>query len=172
VNASFVNVSLARAMPGVYRLFAAAALVAVAAFASGCGRPFEVKTAPGLVELEHQSPDYDYRAISPEGVVMGVRVVDVDKQGDLEFWTRATTLRMRELDGYALLGTDDVKSREGTPGHELRFGHDEHGKPYLYTLRIFVKNGHLYLVETGGPQREIEHYKSQLDWMEASLKLD
>ncbi|HEY8089864.1 MAG TPA: serine/threonine protein kinase [Polyangiaceae bacterium] len=147
------------------------ATVALLALGTGCGRPFDVKTAPGLVELEHQEPDYQYRAISPEGVVMGVRVVDVDKQGDLEFWTRATTLRIRELDGYALLGAADVKSRDGTPGHELRFGHDEHGKPYLYTLRIFVGGGRLFFVETGGPKKEVEHYQGQLDWMQASLKL-
>lgn len=139
---------------------------------AGCGKGFEVKTAPGLVELEHQEPDYQFRAISPEGVVLGVRVIDVDKQGDLEFWTRACTLRIRELDGYALLGAADVRSRDGTPGHELRFGHDEHGKPYLYTLRIFVRRGRLYLVESGGLKKEVEHYQGQLDWMEASLKLD
>jgi hypothetical protein len=139
---------------------------------TACGRPFDVKTAPGLIELQNQEPDYAYRAIAPEGVVVAVRVIDTDGRGDLEFWTRATTLRMRELDGYALLGTADVKSRDGTPGHELRFGHDEQRKPFLYTLRIFVAKKHLFLMETGGPQAEVEHYKAALDWTEASLKLD
>jgi hypothetical protein len=156
----------------MHRFITLVAGAALLALATACGRPFDVKTAPGLVELQHQEPDYQYRAISPEGVVMGVRVVDVDKQGDLEFWTRATTLRMRELEGYALLGAADVKSRDGRPGHELRFGHDEHGKPFLYTLRIFVGRGKLFLVETGGPKKEVEHYQGQLDWMQASLKLD
>jgi hypothetical protein len=103
---------------------------------------------------------------------MAVRVVDTNGRGDLEFWTRATTLRMRELDGYALLGTADVKSRDGTPGHELRFGHDENRKPYAYTLRVFVAKKRLFLVETGGPKAEVERYKAALDWMEATLKLD
>jgi hypothetical protein len=142
------------------------------ALATGCGRPFDVKTAPGLIELENQEPEYAYRAIAPEGVVMAVRVVDTKDRGDLEFWTRATTLRMRQLDGYALLGTGDVKTRDGTPGHELRFGHDESGKPYFYTLRIFVAHKRLFLVETGGPQREMDNYKTQLDWMQSTLKLD
>lgn len=148
-------------------------LVLAAALAlTGCGRPFDVKTAPGLVELDDQEPEYSYRAIAPERVVMAVRVVDTKGRGDLEFWTRATTLRMHELDGYALLGTADVKSRDGTPGHELRFGHDEAHKPYLYVLRVFVANKRLFLVETGGPQAQMERYKSTLDWMQATLKLD
>jgi len=149
-----------------------ALIVLFLALGTGCGRPFDVKTAPGLVELENQEPEYAYRAIAPEGVVMAVRVVDTNDRGDLEFWTRATTLRMRQLDGYALLGAGDVKTRDGIPGHELRFGHDENGKPYLYTLRIFVAKKRLFLVETGGPQREMDTYKSQLDWMQSTLKLD
>jgi hypothetical protein len=148
-------------------------LAATSALAlTGCGRPFDVKTAPGLVELDDQEPEYAYRAIAPERVVMAVRVVDTKGRGDLEFWTRATTLRMHELDGYALLGTADVKSRDGTPGHELRFGHDEGHKPYLYVLRVFVAGKRLFLVETGGPQPQMERYKGTLDWMQATLKLD
>jgi len=146
-------------------------LAAVAGLA-GCGRPFDIKTANGLVELDNQEPEYGFRAMAPEGVVMGVRVIDTSGHGDLEFWTRATTLRMRQLDGYALLGTADLKTRDGTPGHELRFGHDEKGKPYLYSLRILVKGKRLFLVETGGPQAEVERYKGALDWMESTLKLD
>jgi hypothetical protein len=78
---------------------------------------------------------------------------------------------MRQLDGYALLGTADVRSRDGTPGRELRFGHDQ-GREYLYTLRIYVTHGRLFLVETGGPSEEVVKYHDALDWMQSSLKLD
>jgi hypothetical protein len=139
--------------------------------ATGCGRPFHVQTAPGLVELENQAPAYDYRAIAPEGVVVGVRAIDVRDRGDLDFWTRATLVRMRQLNGYALLGTDDVKSRDGTPGRELRFGHDESGKPYLYSLRLFVAQGRLFVVEAGGPRAEMDRYKANVDWTMKSLKV-
>ena len=153
-------------------LIAVSAAVAMTVPLGGCGRPFDVKTAPGLVELDNQEPEYAYRAITPEGVAIAVRVIDTSGRGDLEFWTRATSLRMHELEGYALLGTSDVKSRDGTPGHELRFGHDEKRKPYLYMLRVYVAKKRLFLVETGGPQAEVERYKGALDWMQATLKLD
>lgn len=158
-----------------------AALVLLATLGTAaCGRPFDVKTAPGLVELDDQGPAYDYRAIAPEGVVVGVKVVDIGDKGDLAFWTRATSLRMHQLDGYALLGESDVKSRNGIAGHEMRFGHDQSGKPYLYTLRVYVKpkscvfcsGSRLFVVETGGPKDEVERYRQALDWIEASLKLD
>jgi hypothetical protein len=149
-----------------------AALLALAAVGTtGCGRPFDIKTAPGLVELDNQEPEYSYRAIAPEGVVLAVRVVDTSGRGDLEFWTRATLLRMHQLNGYALLGRADVKSRDGVAGHELRFGHDENGKPYVYTLRLFVAQKRLFLVETGGPTTEMEKYKAALDWMQSSVKV-
>ena len=161
--------------------FALALFAAIVAIGTaGCGRPFDVKTAPGLVELDDQGPRYDYRAIAPEGVVVGVKVVDIGDKGDLAFWTRATSLRMRQLDGYALLGTGDVKSRDGMAGRELRFGHDEGGKPYLYTLRVYVKKkgclfcsgSRLFIMETGGPRDEVTRYQQALDWMETSLALD
>ena len=149
------------------------ALLAIASLgAAACGRPFDVKTAPGLVELDDQGPRYAYRALAPEGVVVGVKVVDIGKKGDLAFWTRATSLRMRQLDGYALLGEADIKSNNGVPGHEMRFGHDEGGKPYLYTLRVFVNGSRLFLVETGGPSDQVARYKAALDWMQSSLVLD
>lgn len=155
----------------ITRLAAMFVVALATATTSACGRPFDVKTAPGLVELDNQEPDYAYRALAPEGVVMGVRVVETGDRGDLEFWTRAVMLRVRQLDAYALLGQADVKSRDGTPGHELRFGHDEHGKPYLYTLRLFVARKRLFLVETGGPKADVDRYQSALDWMQATLKL-
>jgi len=113
-------------------------------------------------------------------VVVGVKVVDVGKKGDLAFWTRATSLRMHQLDGYALLGESDVKSRNGIPGHEMRFGHDQNGKTYVYTLRVFVKNkscflcsgARLFIVESGGPKEQVARYQQSLDWTEASLSLD
>jgi hypothetical protein len=145
---------------------------AVAALAStACGRPFDVKTAPGFVELENQEPQYDYRSVSPEGVVMGVRVVPLKDRGDLSFWERAVVLRMRQLNGYALLNATDATSKDGTKGRELTFGHDEDGKPHLYRVRLFLAQGRLFVVETGGSKDQMERYKPSVDWMLASVKV-
>ena len=81
------------------RRFLLAAFALSALGATACGRPFDVKTAPGFIELDDQAPSYDYRAMTPEGVVMGVRALDVDDKGDLAFWARAITLRFRQANG-------------------------------------------------------------------------
>ncbi len=137
-----------------------------------CGRPFKIRTAPGMVELEDQEPLYSYRAIAPDGVVVAVRVIDTDDQGDLGFWTHATILRMHQMNGYALLGSADVVSRDGTAGKELRFGHDEaSGKPFLYNVRLFVAQSRLFVVETGGNKEQMDRYAKSVEWTLASLRV-
>jgi hypothetical protein len=135
-------------------------------------RSFEMRTAPGMVELDHQEPLYSYRALSPDGVVLSVRAIDTQDRGNLEFWTRAATLRMHQLEGYALLDDSPAKTQNGVSGRELRFGHDENGKPYLYTIRLFVTKGRLFVVETGGPTDAVMRYKPSLDWMQSTLTVD
>ncbi|CAN5688828.1 hypothetical protein BH09MYX1_BH09MYX1_32410 [soil metagenome] len=145
----------------------------LAVFAMGCGKPFDVKTAPGFIELEHQEPTYQYRATTPEGVVVGVQVIELegDNAGDLAFWTRAITLQVRDVQGYALVETRDVKSRDGTPGKELRFGHDEDNKPFVYRLTVYVKQKRLFMVEAGGTLPNFDKYEKSVQWMSDTLLL-
>ncbi len=135
-----------------------------------CGRPFDVKTAPGFVPLENQTA-YDYRATTPEGVVMAVRVVEDEKRGDLAFWTQALTLQLRDVSGYALLDTADVRSLDGTPGKLLKLGHDEADKPFTYWVAIFPAQGRLFLVEAGGAKDAFERSRPRVEWMLASVRV-
>jgi len=137
---------------------------------AGCGRPFDVKTAPGFVELENQT-QHSYRATTPEGIVMAVRVVDDEKRGDLAFWTQAVTLQLRDVSGYALLSNDEVKSLDGTLGRRLEFGHDEDGKPYTYWVTIFLAQDRLYLVEAGGAKATFDRARPSIDWMTKSVRV-
>jgi len=149
------------------------ACVCTVLFAVGCGKPFQVYTPPGFIELENQAPTYEYRATTPEGVVVGIQVVDLegDNSGNLDFWTRALTLQMRDVSGYALLETVDVKSRDGTPGKQLRFGHDEDSKPFVYRLTVYVKDKRLFLFESGGTKGNFERYEKSVDWIGQNLRL-
>lgn len=137
---------------------------------SACGRPFDVKTAPGFVALENQ-PQHAYRATTPEGVVVGVRVVDDEDRGDLGFWTQALVLQLRDVSGYALLDIKDTTSADGTKGKLLQFGHDEDGKPYAYWLAVFPAQGRLFVVEAGGAKEAFDRAKPSVDWMMKSVKV-
>lgn len=148
-------------------------LLLAAALALGglaCGRPFDVKTAPGFVPLENQV-SHDFRATSPEGVVVAIRVVEDEDRGDLAFWTQAVTLQMRDVRGYALLESADVASADGTKGRMLKFGHDEDGKPYAYWVSIFPAQGRLFLVEAGGAKEAFDRARPNVEWMLKSVRV-
>jgi hypothetical protein len=154
--------------PPVRRIVIAALLLA----ATACGRPFKIKTPPGLLELDEKESDYAYRAVAPDGVVVAVRVVDTDDRGDLDLWSRAATLRMRQMNGYALLATTDVKSADGTPGKRLVFGHDEAGgKPFVYEVRLFVAQSRLFVLEAGGSKEQMDRYARSVEFMAGSLRV-
>ena len=149
-----------------------AVVLSVALSTVACGRPFDVKTAPGFVEVKEDNAAYDYRAVAPDGVAVAVRSVKIDEKTDLAFWESAVMLRTRELDGYAKLAATDVKSLDGTPGRELVFGHDEQGKPYLYRVRLFVHGTKLVMAEAGGSVENMARWKSGVDWMLATVTVN
>lgn len=153
-----------------YKLFGAALLALVATSATGCGRPFKVDTAPGFIELAGQG-EYAYRATTPEGVVVAVRVVEDEERADVDFWAKAVTLQMRDVSGYALLSSKDVESRDGTKGKELRFGHDEDKKPYEYVVQIYAAQSRLFVVEAGGAKDQMDRAKASVDWTMKSVKV-
>jgi hypothetical protein len=149
-------------------LGAALALLATA----GCGRPVEAHAAPGFFEL-HDEQAYDFRAVAPEGAAVAARAVklaDTDPV-DVAFWERSIALRMRELDGYALVSTKDVGGADGARGRELTFGHDEDGKPYLYRVRVFVVGKRLLIVEAGGSREQMEKMATGIEWMLGQVRV-
>jgi len=138
--------------------------VALGLALSGCGRPFDVKTPRGFVELENQGPDYAYRATTADGVVVAVRTIDATGRQDLGFWEQAVALQLRDASGYALLGTKDVRSGDGTAGRELDFGRDQNGKPYAYRVALFTAQDRVFLLEAGGAKASVARYGDALDW--------
>jgi hypothetical protein len=156
------------------RLFLVA-LLSLLSLLCACGqKPFEAKAAPGFVELAGDAAaPYDFRAVAPEGVAFAVRAVPLERgqdHGDIGFWERAVLLRMRELEGYALLGTSAARTADGTEGKELSFGHDQDGKPFLYRVRLFVSGSRLLVIEAGGARPEMERLASSVDWMMGSVR--
>lgn len=162
-----IRVALARSS-GAFALMGVVALSTLAT--TGCGRPFDVKTAPGFVALEGQTA-YEYRATTPEGVVVGVRVIDDEKRSDLDFWSQAMTLQLRDTVGYALLEKGDVASIDGTKGRLLKFGRDEGGKPYTYWVTIYAAQDRLFVVEAGGAEAAFERAKPNVEWMLKSVRV-
>ena len=144
-------------------LKAAMGVLSIAAL-SACGGPFVAATPPGFVVFDKLYDDDEYRAATPDGVVLGVRAFENDPKGDTAFWARAIENRMREVGGYALLEKRTVTNRGGLTGTQFRFGHDEGTRPHLYWLTVFSTEDQVFLLEAGGTKEEMTRQEAQLDW--------
>jgi hypothetical protein len=142
----------------------------VLVFGAGCGRPFKIDTAPGFIELKNQE-SFAYRSATPEGVVVGVRVIEDGDRADLTFWTKTVLMQLREGMSYALLELKDIESKDGTKGKLLRFGHDDAGKPFEYQVALYVAQGRLFLVEAGAAQPEMDKARASVDYIMKSVKV-
>ncbi len=143
--------------------FVLSVLLATPALAA-CGSAFEHPTPSGFVELNEDSDRYDYRATSADGVVLSVRALDHDPEGELSFWSRAIQNQLRYHSGYALLEEHEVESADGLEGVQLRFGHDQDDAPHQYFVTIFPTEDTLFLLEAGGTTEEMDRHSGEIQW--------
>ncbi len=131
-------------------------LIAILALLAACGPAFKATTPPSFVVIDNKYDDYDYRATTADGLVIGIRELPHDPVGAESFWLEAIKNRIHDTGGYALAETVAVQSADGVKGTQLHFGHDEdEGKPYLYYLTLFVTPKKLVIVEIGGSKEQM-----------------
>lgn len=138
--------------------------------AAGCGPSFELTLPDRFVRLRDPSAlgGYELRATTPDGVVVGVEVIDNAENGTLDFWKEAVLNRLRDQQGYALLSEESVRAANGQQGHLMRFGRDLSGHSYRYTVALFVSESTpIHLVEAGGRE---EPYVALEPQIEASIE--
>jgi hypothetical protein len=138
----------------------------IAILIAGCGPGFSLSLPDRFVELSEQSNrgQYELRATTPDGVVVGVEVIDNRDRGSLEFYQEAILRRMRDQQGYALLSEEEIHAASGQPGHLMRFGRDLNGRSYRYTLAVFAsESSSIYLVEAGGREEQYTALEAQIE---------
>ncbi len=140
----------------------------------GCGgRHFALETPEHFVELDEPSQrrvGYDLRALSADGVVIGVRQIDNERHGSRDFWVDAVRNRLRRDGGYALVSESEVTA-SGLAGHQMRFGRDQDGHPYRYWVTVFVTPSHVFVVEAGGREERFDAVEPQIEAALASFAL-
>jgi hypothetical protein len=144
--------------------FVAAAL---ALGVSACGPGFRVNTPDGFVELDDQE-DYDYRATSAQGVVLGVRAEPNRPVGNLEFWASAIDLKLR-AQGYTATGTGAFKTTGGITGKRLQYKQTLSDRPHTLWVVVFVTEKKVYVVEAGGDTRVFDKSGPAIEKAIASL---
>lgn len=140
-------------------------------FVMGCGSSFAMTSPDGFVELDEDNSSYDARFTSADGVVISVRAIEHDPEGDLAFWMEAIETRIRMNGGYALLESKDVRSASGQSGKQLRFGRDQNGTPFKYWVTIFVTDDYIHLVEAGGRSEEFDAAEARVERAIEGLEL-
>ncbi len=136
--------------------------------ATACSPPFRISTASDFGILEDSHP-YDFRAATPDGLVIGVRQLEFKRrQGELEFWVKAIENELRLDRGYSLISARPYRTRSGLEGTQLRFGIDRDGEAQEYLVTVFsVTKGNrlrLFLVEAGGREELVDAHRAQIDW--------
>lgn len=132
-------------------------LIACTLLVPACA-PYSIVTPDGMISLnEDRWSPYDYRATTPEGVVVGARQIRMREgtdvpPADMVFWVDATKLRLRTTAGYALLNEEEIRSADGTEGVRLEFGRDQDGGTYRYDIVLFVTDKFVHVIEAGGDE--------------------
>lgn len=144
------------------------ALSTLLAWGAACTPHFKLPTADDFGVLAESYP-YDFRAVTPDGLVMAVREFKYEKkQGELPFWVKAIENEVRSARGYALLEQKSVTTKGGLTGTQLRFGMDRDGEAHEYIVTVFAvdkgKKLRLYVLEAGGREALVRAHRRQIDW--------
>ncbi len=147
-------------------------LLAVSLLAVACGRPYAAATPDGFIDLGDRydaAGNDEYRASTPDGVVLGIRAYKNEPKASMEVAIHALENRIRLGQGYALLGEKDVTARDGTKGKMLQFGHDEASGSHLYYVTIFIKDDRVFVLEAGGRKELVEAADKSIAWSVANF---
>lgn len=142
---------------------------------SGCGASFELTTPDTFVRLEEEQQEadgYELRAVSNDGVVIAMQVIEHRVEGTLTFWSEAVLRRLRDQAGYALLSADDVQAASGQPGRILRLGRDLNGRVYRYTVVVYVTDASIFIAEAGGPEEAFVAVEADVETALRGVRLD
>ena len=141
--------------------------------AAGCAAPMP----QGYVEVD-AGWDYEWRGMSSEGVVIGLRERRHDPEGPLDFWATVLRKELETRKGYAFVGQEEVRSR-GAAGRALHFSVPG-SEPRDYWVAIFlVRRRFLFLFpkpmiatfEVGGPSEPMRQELPALNEFLSKLNL-
>jgi hypothetical protein len=117
----------------------------------GCGGPKAIMDLPAdFVPVERAKDGYELRAVSAEGVVVGLRRQDNPKEGTLEFWSTAVQKNLAARNGYTLTDVTPVTAAAGDAGTLMRFDVTKEGTDLTYLVAVFVRGDDVLVPEAGG----------------------
>jgi len=107
----------------------------------------------------------EYRAVSPEGVVVRVHLVKNDPAQSLEFWAEALTTQLTKS-GYSLVRRESLETRAGA-AVLLEWAAPVGQEDWIYLTGIAVSGTRIAVAEAAG---QYESYQKRRDALIESLK--
>jgi len=141
----------------------ASILIGLVLLAGGCEHTFD---APDGFVMVEPSGGYLARAVSADGVVIGLRAEPNPAEGTLAFWSEAIGNELTDRRGYKLIDTTDVESTGGLAGTLMDFATKQELVEMRYMTAVFVTNAEVLVAEAGG---KADAFAAKLDDVKAAL---
>lgn len=123
-------------------------LFALSICAAACGPASGLAAPDGFAHLG--GDHFDDRIGSASGVVVGTRVVPNEPRANLDFWTQAIDLRLRQRGYVPTDAPKDVKNAAGLPGRSLHYTYNDGTRDNRYYVDVYATSRRILLVEATG----------------------
>ena len=120
-------------------------LFALSICAAACGPASGLAAPDGFAHLG--GDHFDDRIGSASGVVVGTRVVPNEPRANLDFWTQAIDLRLRQRGYVPTDAPKDVKNAAGLAGRSLHYTYNDGSR---YYVDVYATSRRILLVEATG----------------------
>jgi len=128
-------------------------IVMLSLAAVACGPTSRLSAPDGFA---HVGGTYDDRVASASGVVVGTRVVANEPKANLDFWTQAIDLRLRQRGYEPSEQPQDVKSDSGLPGRSLHYVYFDGARKNRYFVDVYATSRRILLVEAAGDAADFD----------------
>jgi hypothetical protein len=125
-----------------------AALVPALIAVTGCKK--HIKTPDEFAKMDDPGYDYEYRAISPEEIVIGVQKRPNEPRGDVEFWTTVWKEKYPPIKDYTFVDKESLTTSGGLKGSLLEFTSEEEDGLYRMLVGLFVIKKDIWILTAGG----------------------
>jgi len=128
-------------------------VLSLALLTAACGPVSKLSAPDGFAHVEGE---YDDRVASASGIAIATRVVPNEPKANLDFWTQAIDLRLRQKGYEPYEQPQDVKSETGLPGRSLHYVYFDGTRKNRYFVDVYATSRRILLVEAAGDATDFD----------------
>ena len=132
---------------------------------AGCAK-LEVKEPGGFAVVIEKSGLFEskskpYKAVSPEGMLYGVRLVDNYPPKDLQFWSETLKSHLQK-EGYQIVGEGKEFETSDSPGIIFEWAVPHSRQTYIFLTAIVVSDSKIAIAEAAGEHTVFSKHRENL----------